>query len=179
MKSLLATCVAFLSLSAQAAIIDIDLTDPIVTTGNGPFILQGYEFSFDPIPFEPAYDNSGFLATEFAFCPGCEMYMEAVNGSAFSLQSLEAYAAWGYLDDTLRVTGYFDDGSSSFADFSMSDSAQNFILSWSGLTQVKFDNLGDDPTSIPLIRASEVPVPAAVWLFGSALAGLGWFRRKA
>jgi hypothetical protein len=26
---------------------------------------------------------------------------------------------------------------------------------------------------------SAVPVPAAVWLFGSALAGLGWFRRKA
>jgi len=23
-----------------------------------------------------------------------------------------------------------------------------------------------------------VPVPAAVWLFGSALAGLGWMRRK-
>jgi hypothetical protein len=25
---------------------------------------------------------------------------------------------------------------------------------------------------------SVVPIPAAVWLFGSALAGLGWFRRK-
>ncbi|MCP3907923.1 MAG: VPLPA-CTERM sorting domain-containing protein [Gammaproteobacteria bacterium] len=25
---------------------------------------------------------------------------------------------------------------------------------------------------------SAVPVPAAVWLFGSALAGLGWLRRK-
>jgi hypothetical protein len=25
---------------------------------------------------------------------------------------------------------------------------------------------------------SAVPVPAAVWLFGSALAGLGWFRRR-
>ncbi|WP_366057799.1 VPLPA-CTERM sorting domain-containing protein [Oceanicoccus sp.] len=23
-----------------------------------------------------------------------------------------------------------------------------------------------------------MPVPAAVWLFGSALAGLGWLRRK-
>jgi hypothetical protein len=26
--------------------------------------------------------------------------------------------------------------------------------------------------------ASAVPIPAAVWLFGSALAGLGWLRRK-
>jgi hypothetical protein len=25
---------------------------------------------------------------------------------------------------------------------------------------------------------SVVPIPAAVWLFGSALAGLGWFRRR-
>lgn len=28
------------------------------------------------------------------------------------------------------------------------------------------------------IAMSSVPIPAAVWLFGSALAGLGWFRRK-
>jgi hypothetical protein len=28
------------------------------------------------------------------------------------------------------------------------------------------------------IKSSVVPVPAAVWLFGSALAGLGWMRRK-
>jgi hypothetical protein len=25
---------------------------------------------------------------------------------------------------------------------------------------------------------SAVPIPAAVWLFGSALAGLGWMRRR-
>ena len=29
-----------------------------------------------------------------------------------------------------------------------------------------------------IISGSKVPVPAAVWLFGSALAGLGWMRRK-
>lgn len=28
------------------------------------------------------------------------------------------------------------------------------------------------------VAASVVPVPAAVWLFGSALAGLGWLRRR-
>ena len=31
---------------------------------------------------------------------------------------------------------------------------------------------------LSLVGISEVPVPAAVWLFGSALAGLGWMRRK-
>jgi len=71
------------------------------------------------------------------------------------------------------VTGYFDDGSSSSIDFNMSGTTQNFAITWGGLTRVVFDNLGDDPTSIPLIRASEVPIPAAVWLFGSALAALG------
>ena len=30
----------------------------------------------------------------------------------------------------------------------------------------------------PFISANVIPIPAAVWLFGSALAGLGWFRRK-
>jgi hypothetical protein len=29
-----------------------------------------------------------------------------------------------------------------------------------------------------LVRTTAVPIPAAVWLFGSALAGLGWMRRK-
>ena len=29
-----------------------------------------------------------------------------------------------------------------------------------------------------IVEVSIVPIPAAVWLFGSALAGLGWMRRK-
>jgi hypothetical protein len=32
--------------------------------------------------------------------------------------------------------------------------------------------------AILTVTTSTVPVPAAVWLFGSALAGLGWMRRK-
>jgi hypothetical protein len=37
---------------------------------------------------------------------------------------------------------------------------------------------GTSATGTFLVRTSAVPVPAAVWLFGSALAGLGWMRRK-
>jgi hypothetical protein len=34
------------------------------------------------------------------------------------------------------------------------------------------------PLGSSLLAAVAVPIPAAVWLFGSALAGLGWLRRK-
>jgi hypothetical protein len=33
-------------------------------------------------------------------------------------------------------------------------------------------------TESTLLYSTAVPIPAAVWLFGSALAGLGWMRRK-
>ena len=42
-----------------------------------------------------------------------------------------------------------------------------------------FENNGGNIADLSNVRAfSVVPVPAAVWLFGSALAGLGWMRRK-
>ena len=40
---------------------------------------------------------------------------------------------------------------------------------------VPLDDLG---ILLDNVSVSAVPVPAAVWLFGSALAGLGWMRRK-
>jgi len=43
-----------------------------------------------------------------------------------------------------------------------------------------FDN-GDLPFQLalgPSATVSSVPIPAAVWLFGSALGGLGWMRRR-
>ena len=40
-------------------------------------------------------------------------------------------------------------------------------------------NSGDPYRSVTgTVTSSAVPVPAAIWLFGSALAGLGWLRRK-
>lgn len=34
------------------------------------------------------------------------------------------------------------------------------------------------PTTVQLVSAKVIPLPPAIWLFGSALAGLGWLRRK-
>ena len=57
-----------------------------------------------------------------------------------------------------------------------STSANLFTPEYFGSYQGAADN-GSYRMGTYLVRSSVVPVPAAVWLFGSALAGLGWMRR--
>jgi len=56
-----------------------------------------------------------------------------------------------------------------------------FDSSWADLVSVDigFDLGSDFEAGVPdNIVVNTVPIPAAAWLFGSALAGLGWLRRK-
>jgi hypothetical protein len=56
-------------------------------------------------------------------------------------------------------------------------------LNWTGIerlvvtrpinTQIALDDF-----TYANVNINEVPIPAAVWLFGSALGGLGWMRRR-
>jgi len=65
-----------------------------------------------------------------------------------------------------------------------------YIEQWTSINRLFVADYGDDGpyvyftadqpranAGVALVRLTGVPVPAAVWLFGSALAGLGWFRR--
>jgi hypothetical protein len=59
--------------------------------------------------------------------------------------------------------------------------AQEFKLGFGGIVtadQFRMTFAGTSQVSLHEVQVSSVPVPAAVWLFGSALAGLGWVRRK-
>jgi hypothetical protein len=53
---------------------------------------------------------------------------------------------------------------------------------WQGINTVQQHQSNDGKTHSSIgtgfYSVAAVPVPAAVWLFGSALAGLGWFLRK-
>jgi hypothetical protein len=175
----IASILLFMSFNIFGAQITIDFSDPNIP-GEGleeGFETQGYSFTFEPVPIPapPAYVMSDALN----FCPGCDLIMASANGAAFSLYSFEG---WVFGDDVdIQVTGFLEAGGTVTETFQFEgvlDVFQHYDVNWSGLTSVKFDNLGPNPTILDNLVVSEVPIPAAAWLFGSALAGLGWMRRK-
>jgi len=87
-------------------------------------------------------------------------------------------------NDVVTITGTYAGGGQVSMDLDVYDTGfatYSFDSSWSNLSSVVFGAslLGSAISMDNMVVASRpVPVPAAVWLFGSALAGLGWMRRK-
>ena len=121
-----------------------------------------------------------------------------IGGGAFDLLSIDFTGVFNREagvgnPDSFRVTGNYLDGSSVFTDIHLADitGLQTFVFGWTSLSSatiggpwvgpewlgIQMDNLVVNDASTP----SVVPVPAAIWLFGSALIGLVRFgkRRKA
>jgi hypothetical protein len=112
--------------------------------------------------------------------------MTADNGLTFDLQSFEITGNRFDGNQEVYLTGYSQ--TSGFLSMLIGDyvphaddifglTTLNFSSEWSDLEYINIE------TEIAIVQldnilVSQVPVPAAVWLFGSALAGLGWMRRK-
>ncbi|NND53341.1 MAG: VPLPA-CTERM sorting domain-containing protein [Gammaproteobacteria bacterium] len=77
------------------------------------------------------------------------------------------------LDRTLRLQ--FDPQLNITVDTTFEDLGNLLFLPPSSLLQFSTSQV---PMTVASANLSVVPIPAAVWLFGSALAGLGWLRRK-
>ena len=110
--------------------------------------------------------------------------LEAVSGETFDLSSFDFSYNSGDLiprdvgisvvtslgqtvDSTLSLVGDFAldtyDATGQFSDI------VSFTITNLSGTTMAVDNF---------VVTAAVPIPAAAWLFGSALAGLGWLRRK-
>jgi hypothetical protein len=96
-------------------------------------------------------------------------------------------------DSSLRVTLYGDGGSILYnfpPAFSSAESdVFNYLLeagkeyriwvsAYASPDEYSKNNLAAGYDVVGTLTATAVPVPAAAWLFGSALVGLGWMRRK-
>lgn len=98
--------------------------------------------------------------------------MESVSGAAFSLSSFDS--AGYYTLGGINLTGYLAEGGTVQTNLEYGGNWSTLDLdnTWQNLLQVEFQAAGT-PTVIDNIIASQVvPIPAAAWLFGSALLGL-------
>jgi len=130
---------------------------------------------------------------------GGRFTLSRADTAAFSLQSIDlaeffesSDSAYQYNATQVIVTGQTSGNTTVQRTLSLDmlrdgvggvDDFQTFLFddSWGSLTSVRFATLESNAyLSFDNIvtGAALVPVPAAVWLFGSALAGLGWMRRK-
>jgi hypothetical protein len=146
--------------------------------------------------------TGNFLEASAAFDIGISVGISHQSGQAFSVQSMDVLLVNHFSSQAGRSTtpieiAGFDQLGNQIATLSVvppggdgSNSADwtnvDFDGSWNAVHSMNIDyqtiynGLGDyyGNPAIDNFSASVVPVPAAVWLFGSALAGLGWFRRK-
>ena len=180
--------------AAQAATIDFEEFG--LGDGGGSFgtvlTSQGYEFTGQATaPFTSAEvitgantggsnayggTTSGFGADGFG--QFVTVTIERAGGGAFAIDSLD------YFLDTdsngwTEIRGTLAGGGTTFLTAVTVGTGD-----WLNLESVTFRAEGNGfgsgfgTVEIDNISVNAVPIPAAVWLFGSALAGLGWMRRK-
>lgn len=145
----------------------IDTATPEAGTGNYPGAVFGME----------VYRDGGLLLTQADFtCGGSCANDMFVSAS----QEAEAYVQdffVGNLDLLLAPASgvNFNNDINVFLLAAQGNVADYFDAGSSyGSVQV----FGEDYFDLYYLDMTVVPVPAAVWLFGSALAGLGWMRRR-
>jgi hypothetical protein len=156
------------SLSSTAATIEFDQTN------QSPYLEDGYKFDSPNI-----VSGNCFAAPCLTLNGEAVTTMSAQNGSSFSVT-----AFWFQLLGTvseLTVTAYQDANIVDTivltqGDFDNNNGGQFYSHLFANITSLAFDNSGTGNLRIDNISA--VPIPAALPLFGSALAGLGFIARR-
>ena len=191
---------AFLSSGAQAASVTIDFEEFAIGDGGGSIFSapvltsQGYALTGSGGPGGPFTSTEVFLG---GFTGGTNAYggsigglgadgynyhvdvtLERADGGAFAVHNFDLFMdtdSNGWTEIRGQVAG----GGLAFL-----SAASVGTGSWLNLESVRFWAEGDGfgpglaYVAIDNIEVSAVPLPAAAWLFGSALAGLAWLRRK-
>jgi hypothetical protein len=203
MRHVIAVILLFVVGSSQAALITVDfegataggqLADAIVHEPNG-FTFNGVGLAYlvctgGACPVNPGDNSLGIYGDS-----RWSVEMVRADGQWFDLLEMDAYL----LQDTGPACGggdgcYGEDAIVSAYDQGNNLIAQRFIdrseptiglvfdSNWTGIYRLTYEiqiaYTEGVYGHIDNIKVNVVPIPAAVWLFGSALAGLGWMRRR-
>jgi hypothetical protein len=157
--------------------------DP-VTSGGFVFTAGGTTLTVDDdVPWIDEESMGNFLHVFTWPGEGSSLDITREDGLAFDLHSLDllgqgaGYWIRGYdaNDQWIAESGVYLGNWDTVV----------FNDDWNSVSRINIEDsvhsgFGDSYFGIPLdnFSATVVPIPGAVWLFGTALAGLGWIRRK-
>lgn len=182
--------------NAAAVVIDFNEYTSIVSTFQNldPVtpLIQGYTMTASPSEVElegwmnsdgPPISDAGII---FGGSGGSVTFTQN-EGLAFGVESLVFFAGFTgpapFAD--LQVTAIHLNGSTTNHLFTMPYAATGDFLqiyefngALKNVTSLNLRVAGGTGFGFDDLTVTEVPVPAAVWLFASALAGLGWMRRR-
>ena len=183
MKNILATVLLLLGLGnvAQATVLDFNTATDC--TSPNPDVSLSLVVATDCLPFNnPGIDPPGLGI----YGPGQEI-MQADFSVPVNMVSVDL-GDFGGADSDLLFLEIFDAGDSSlgFVDFLLPASTSAMqTLALSSLTNIayaQFGSLADGGfvavDNLTFDGPAEIPLPAAVWLFGTALIGLIGFSKR-
>lgn len=183
------------------------LISDVLTSGELTFKIKSGQFYINnPYPTLPK-SNNAFLAGEGHYSEGNTKFnfgggfsFNETYKRVFNLKSIDVAAYYGakYASNkvgSVVITGHQKNGTTLRQTLALGDSLKKYVFSWKNLLSVDlsenanfgylvYDNFQVDVNNkaVPPIASQSinaVPVPAAVWLFGSALVGLlGFGQRK-
>ena len=182
MRTYLSFCLLLLSYTANAATIDFEN----IATGTRPvFSVDGYTFSGSGVI--SGSDNDHDLFMNYTSGSTRTLTMSRDDGNAFAFHGLDESFSCNdtlYGDCYFTITGIVAGGGyvtgsgyGAGTEWGTGDwlNLQSLRFEMTGYTDV---GLQRSEWTVDNLQVTAVPVPAAAWLFGSALAGLGWMRRK-
>lgn len=170
----------------KAAPILIDFDEITPQSGSGQITVESKGYSF--FAFGSSYSDpwsgvssAGFYSSGdcFSYGPGCgvTVSMESASGTPFSVHSFTVAYDDNSQNWQAAFTGTVAGGAT--ADLSAAVGTGDWLqleslLAWSTCLS---SSCTEQTVRIDDITVSAVPLPPAVWLLGTSLAALGWFRR--
>jgi hypothetical protein len=184
MRNALGVVLLFVMGSANAATVSAS-QDQVV---NG----ENFLFNLSPVAYLPGTSSLLTVTVQGDFNDGgsgfenvASVFIDGVNYGSYDIYSAQAYDVINYNYNAYEFSVDILLDASTTAAY-LADGVFDVIIDFGSLVTVEcgwssVGNCEDGYGNSPFASASAtttVPVPAAVWLFGSALAGLGWMRRR-